>query len=110
MAVKAKKTLAAAIKRKLTAERMSVSEFAKKIKTGRQSVRRLLDGRNTAITLNTMAKAADALDLEFEISIRPQALPKLEKIAHRYVGTSDDKEAAKLEEQFLTGYYGRAIK
>ncbi len=110
MAVKAKKTLATALKRKLTDEQLSVSAFAKRIKTGRQSVRRLLDGQNTAITLNTMAKAASALDLEFELSVKALPLPKLEKIAQRYVATTDDKAAAKLEDQFIEGYYGKAVK
>ena len=89
---------------------MSVSALARRIRTGRQSVRRLLDGKDTAITLNTMAKAAEALDLEFEISVKPLPLPKLERIAQRYVATRDDKEAAKLEEQFLEGYYGKHSK
>ncbi len=110
MAFRAKRTLAAAIRRKLTDEQMSISAFAKRIKTGRQSVRRLLDGRDTAITLNTMARAAEALDLEFEISVKPLPLPKLEKIAERYATTTDEKEAAKLEEQFLEGYYGKRSK
>lgn len=110
MAFKAKKTLAVALKQKLTDEQMSVSSFAKKIGTGRQSVRRLLDGKNTAITLKTMAKAADALNLEFAISVRPLPLPKLEQIAKQYSDTADEKEAARLETQFIEGYYGKTIK
>ena len=110
MAINAKKTLAAALRRKLSEERISVSAFARKIGTGRQSVRRLLDGRNTAITLNTMAKAADALDLELELSVKALPLAKLEGLARRYVAATDDKVAAKLEEQFLKGYYGRPAK
>ncbi|MBI5769781.1 MAG: XRE family transcriptional regulator [Verrucomicrobia bacterium] len=110
MAFRAKKTLATAIKRKLSAEQMSISAFAKKIKTGRQSIRRLLDGKNTAITLNTMAKAADALNLEFEISVKPLPLSRLEPIAKKYAETSDEKEAARLEKEFLEGYYGKPFR
>ena len=110
MAYRAKRTLATALKQKLVDEQMSVSTFAKKIKTGRQSVRRLLDGKNTGITLNTMAKAAEALNLEFEISLRPLPLSKLEPLAKKYVEARDDKEAARLETEFLEGYYGKTLR
>ena len=110
MAFQAKKTLATALKQKLAVERMSISTFAKRIKTGRQSVRRLLDGKNTAITLNTMAKAAKALNLQFELSVRPLPLSKLEPIAKKYVETPDDKEAARREAEFMDGYYGKSLK
>jgi hypothetical protein len=110
MAVRAKRTLATALKQKLVDEQMSVSSFAKKIKTGRQSVRRLLDGKNTAITLNTMAKAAQALNLQFDLTVRPLPLSKLEPIAKKYVETPDTKEAARLETEFLKGYYGKSLK
>lgn len=109
MAFRAKQTLATALKRKLANEKMSISSFAKKIKTGRQSVRRLLDGKNTSVTLNTMAKAAEALDLEFEVSVRPLPLSKLEPIAKKFVETSDKDEAARLEAEFMQGYYGKAL-
>jgi len=110
MAFKAKKNLAAALRQKLTNEHMSISAFAKKIRTGRQSVRRLLDGKNTAITLGTMAKAAEALNLEFELSVKPLSLARLEPIARRYAETSDAQEATKLEAQFIEGYYGKPGK
>ena len=110
MAFRAKRTLATALKQKLADEQMSISNFAKKIKTGRQSVRRLLDGKNTAITLSTMAKAAHALNLQLEITVRPLPLSKLESIAKKYVETHDDKEAARLEVEFLEGYYGKSLR
>ncbi len=62
-ALQLKKSLADAIRYKMAAEHLSISTFAKKTKTGRNSVRRILDGKNTAITLRTMAKAAKALNL-----------------------------------------------
>ena len=110
MAVRAKRTLAEAIKRKLDADQMTISTFAKRIGTGRHSVRRLLDEKNTSITLKTMAKAADALNLEFAVSVKPLPLSKLERIARRYVDTVDEKKARTLEKQFLEGYYGKPMK
>lgn len=38
---------------------------------------------------------------------KPLALPALEKLAERYVEAKDDREAAKLEEQFVASYYGK---
>jgi len=42
------------------AERISVSTFARKAKTGRNSVRRILDSRNTSVTLKSIGRAAEA--------------------------------------------------
>jgi hypothetical protein len=41
---------------------------------------------------------------------KPLDLPKLEKLAERYVAAKDDREAAKLEAQFLEGYYGKPLR
>jgi transcriptional regulator with XRE-family HTH domain len=108
-AVQLKKTLADAIRHRLAEDNMSISAFAKKIRTGRNSVRRLLDGKNTAITLKTMTKAAHALNLELSLAVKQLPLSKLELIAKQYADTSDNKEAAKLEVQFLEGYYGKPV-
>ncbi|HXP60470.1 MAG TPA: hypothetical protein VN829_08270, partial [Dongiaceae bacterium] len=60
-ALQLKKSLADAIKNQLKFDHLSISSFARKTKTNRHSVRRILDGRNTYITLKTMARAAEAL-------------------------------------------------
>ena len=104
-----KKTLADAVRHKLTEDHMSISAFAKKTKTGRNSVRRLLDDKDTSITLKTMAKAANALNLELSLAVRKLPLARLEKIAGKYIKTKDEAAAAKLEAQFLEGYYGRPV-
>lgn len=41
---------------------------------------------------------------------KPLDLPKLEKLAARFVAAKDDREAAKLEAQFLEGYYGKRLR
>jgi transcriptional regulator with XRE-family HTH domain len=109
-ALQLKKVLADAIRHRLAEDNMSISAFAKKTRTGRNSVRRLLDSKNTAITLKTMTKAAHALNLELSLAVKQLPLSKLEQIAKQYADTSDNKEAAKLEVQFLEGYYGKPIK
>lgn len=106
-ALKLKKTLATAIRHRMEAERLSVTEFAQKTKTGRNAVRRILDGKNTAITLKTIGKAVDALDMQISLSVKPAPLSKLRKIAQRLSATEDANQAAKLKRQFMEGYYGR---
>jgi hypothetical protein len=56
-ALQLKKSLADAIKHQMKFDHLSISSFARKTKTNRHSVRRILDGKNTSITLKTMAKA-----------------------------------------------------
>ena len=56
------------------------------------------------------AKAAEALNLEFKLSVRPLPLSKLEPLAKQYVEARDDKEAARLETEFLEGYNGKSLK
>jgi len=69
---------AAAIKFKIARElekamkqqRISKAEIAKRLKTSRTGVDRLLDPANTSITLNTMAKVAQLLGKQIEFSLR----------------------------------------
>lgn len=69
---------AAAIKFKLARElekamreqNISKAEIAKRLKTSRTGVDRLLDPENTSITLNTMAKVASFLGKRIEFALR----------------------------------------
>ncbi len=69
---------AAAIKFKIARElakamnegNISKAEIAKRLKTSRTGVDRLLDPENTSITLNTMAKVANLLGKRIEFALR----------------------------------------
>lgn len=69
---------AAAIKFKISRElekvmseqNISKAEVAKRLKTSRTGVDRLLDPGNTSITLNTMAKVAHLLGKRIEFALR----------------------------------------
>jgi predicted XRE-type DNA-binding protein len=69
---------AAAIKFKISRElekimnehNISKAEIAKRLKTSRTGVDRLLDPENTSITLNTMAKVAHLLGKRIEFALR----------------------------------------
>ncbi|HSI07872.1 MAG: hypothetical protein ACAH89_06795 [Rariglobus sp.] len=108
-ALQLKKTLANAIREKMASDDLNVTAFAKKTKTGRNSVLRILDAKNTSITLNTMAKAAKALNLELTLSVRPLPLSNLKKIAGQLSEATDAKKADALKKQFLEGYYGNKL-
>jgi transcriptional regulator with XRE-family HTH domain len=109
VALQLKKSLATAIRRKMADDNLSITAFARKTKTGRNSVKRLLDGRNTAITLKTMAKAAEALNLKITLTIKPLPVSKLDKIAKQMVEATTADDAEKLKVQFIEGFYGKPI-
>jgi predicted XRE-type DNA-binding protein len=69
---------AAAIKFKIAHElahamnkrNLTKAEVAKRLKTSRTGIDRLLDPKNTSITLNSMAKVAQLLGKRIEFSLR----------------------------------------
>ena len=105
VALKMKKSLANAIRQRMTAERLNITTFAKKTKTGRNSIRRILNGNNTSITLNSIGKAAEALNLDFTLSARKLTPGQLGEIADR-LDAADAHEKARLEDEFVAGFYG----
>lgn len=106
-ALQLKKDLATAVRRKMADDCLTVAGFARKTKTGRNSVKRLLDGRNTSITLKTMVKAAEALGLKLSLSVEPLPVAKLDGIAKRMVAAPTKEAAQQLKEAFLDGFYGQ---
>jgi len=109
-ALQIKKSLADAIRSKMAQEGLSLSTFSRKINTERNALRRILDEKSTSITLNTMVKTAEALDLELTLSVKPMPIAELGKIAERLAVAKNAKEANQLKRQFLAGYYGRPIR
>lgn len=56
---------------KIMSERsISKAEMAKRLKTSRTAIDRLLDPANTSITLNTMAKVASLLGKRIEFALQ----------------------------------------
>lgn len=102
-----KKTLADAIRRQMAAERLNTSTFARKINTERNALRRILDEGNTSITLNTMVKTAEALDLELTLSVKRLPLSKIDRLVGRLAATRNTQRASALKRRIFTGYYGR---
>ena len=107
-ALQIKKSLADAIRGKMAQEGLNISTFSRKINTERNALRRILDEKNTSITLNTMVKTAEALDLELTFSVKPLPLAKISNMVGRLAKTKSARQAVVLKRQILTGYYGRS--
>ncbi len=61
-----------------TMKRKSVTrtELAKRMKTSRTQINRLLDPEDISVTFVTLAKASTALDLELLVSLEPRSRPR----------------------------------
>lgn len=62
--------IAREIEKAMMERKISKAEIAKRLKTSRTGVDRLLDPENTSITLNTMAKVANLLGKRIEFTLR----------------------------------------
>ena len=107
VALNLKRVLADSLRQKLATDKTSVSAFARRIGTGRIAIRRLLDPKNTAVTLKTMTKAVHALGLEITIGVGPKPLAQLEPMIDRYLVAEDSVTASHLEDELVAGYYGQ---
>ena len=68
-----KKVLAHDIKQAMKAKKISPSEMARRMRTSREAVYRLLDPTRTGVTLDSLQRAASALGLTLNISFEPPA-------------------------------------
>jgi len=90
----------------MTTEKLPISAQAKRTKTGRNAIKRILDKRNTAITLKTIARTTDALGMQITLSIKPASANELNSIATQMVNAPTVAEADKLKKRYLAGFYG----
>jgi antitoxin HicB len=65
-----KRVIAFRIQEEMEKKKMTQTEMAKIMGTSRAAIKRLLDPKNTSITLLTLNKAAAALGKELELKIR----------------------------------------
>jgi predicted DNA-binding protein (UPF0251 family) len=64
-----KRVLAMEIERLMTAQRMTKVELAKRMRTSRAALDRLLDPTNASVTLHTMGRAAAALGRRLDVRL-----------------------------------------
>ncbi|MBV9226751.1 MAG: XRE family transcriptional regulator [Acidobacteriaceae bacterium] len=68
-AVAIKRVLARQITKDMAKQQLSKSEMAKRMRTSRAALDRLLDPENDAITLNTLFKAASAVGRQIRLEL-----------------------------------------
>jgi antitoxin HicB len=68
-AVAAKRVIAFQIAREMEREQISQSELARRMKTSRSAVERLLDPTNPSVTLQTLERAASAVGKRLRIQL-----------------------------------------
>lgn len=68
-AVAVKRVLAFQIKAMMEAQNLSKTEMARRMRTSRAALERLLDPENRAVTLNTMDKAARSLGKRLQLRL-----------------------------------------
>ncbi len=108
--MKLKTTLATALRKQMRTDELNVTTMARRTGTSRNAIRRLLDGKNTAVTLSSMVKAAQAANLELTISAKPMSLADLRPLAERLARTNNPAEAARLKKRLTKGYYGNSVR
>ena len=70
-AVAVKRVIAWQIEREMTAQNLTKTAMAKKMRTSRASLNRLLDENDTSLTLTTLAGAAAALGRRIKLELAP---------------------------------------
>lgn len=65
-----KRVLAWQLREAMTAQRITKSEMARRMKTSRAQLDRLLDPRNEKVLLETLRKAATAVGRELRVELR----------------------------------------
>ncbi len=70
-AVAVKRVIAWQIEQEMSAQNMTKTAMAKKMRTSRASLNRLLDENDTSLTLTTLAAAAAALGRRIRLELMP---------------------------------------
>lgn len=108
-ATRVKHTLAEALRTKMAAEHLSITGLAKKTRTGRNAIRRILDKKNTAITLKTIGRTVDALGMQIQIVIKPATPDQLNAMAEEMVNAPTVADAERLKREYLSAFYGKPV-
>jgi transcriptional regulator with XRE-family HTH domain len=74
-----KKNFARQVSDQLEKQKLTVSYLARKTNTSRIAIRRILDPKNTSLTLHTLAKTANGLGIKVYLQIEP-TIDKIEEL------------------------------
>ena len=99
-----KRTLASSMKSK----KITVAGLAKQLGTGRTSVRRALDVRNTSTTFKTIQRTARALGYTVKLHAQPLTPDELGHLAQKMINAKTAEDGDRLQEQLVRGFFGDA--
>ena len=102
--LKVKRQLAKSMKSK----RLTVAGLAKQLGTGRTSVRRALDVKNTSTTFKTIQRTARALGYTVKLEARPLTPKELGKLAQRMIDAKTPEAGDRLQKELVDGFFGHA--
>jgi plasmid maintenance system antidote protein VapI len=102
-----KSELAGVLKQRMARGGLDISSFAKQMRTSRSAVRRLLDADNTAITIHTLARAAEVAGLEITFTVRQKTPAELTGLARQLTTAKSASKAARLKKDLVAGFYGQ---
>lgn len=100
-----KRTLVEAVEERMKDDGLTITELARRTNTQRQAIRRILDRKNTSITLNTLIRTTSALGLKLSIAVEPAPISELQKIGKQLPGATGRK-AKLLKAEFARRFYG----
>ena len=103
--IKVKQAFTSTIQKKMNQDNLSISVLAKRMKTGRTAVRRILDVNNTSITFRSMSRIARAVGLEVRLIAEPMSPEYLDHLAQRLSKTKSRTRATKLADKITEGFY-----
>ncbi|WP_245424100.1 XRE family transcriptional regulator [Methylovirgula sp. 4M-Z18] len=90
-----KRVIAWKIAEAMKEQKLTKTLMAKRMHTDRSHVNRLLDPANPALTLNTLQRAAAAIDYELRIDLAPKAKPKARKVKAAKIAKAAKAQKAK---------------
>lgn len=86
-------------------EKLTITALAERMGTGRTAVRRILDAKNTSITVRSMSRAARAVGLNIKLIAEPMKPEELGQLAGKLARSTSRAEASRLKRQITEGFY-----
>ena len=92
----------------MKSKHITVAGLAKQLGTGRTSVRRALDVRNTSTAVKTIQRTARALGDTVKLEARPLTPRELGNLARKMVHAKTSDEDDRLQKELVNGFFGHA--
>ncbi len=105
-----KKTLVTVFRASMIERAMTKGALAKKLRTSRAAVDRILDASNKSITLRTVERTARALGLRVTIEATPLPPRRLGELGEKLAEATTPDEIKTLRQRITAGFYGSSAQ